>query len=57
MEANPEIAVTLSAKLLAELRDESVRLGVPIEYLVAGLVLDTFEEAHVPAAAPLRAAG
>lgn len=40
-EAN--VAVTLSADLLRTMRREARRLGVPIEWLVASLVVDTVE--------------
>ena len=43
MNAAPEVAVTLSPELLARLRDEAAALDLPIEYLVAALVLDTME--------------
>ena len=45
MHADPELAVTLSDKLFAHLRDEARRLGIPLEWLVASLVVDTMEEA------------
>jgi hypothetical protein len=38
----PEVAVTLSIELLRHLRDESRRLEIPLEWLVAGLVCDSF---------------
>ena len=44
MECSPEIAVTLSPELLERLGAEARQLGVPVEYLVASLVVDTFEE-------------
>ncbi len=39
-----EIAVTLSSELLDHLGVEARLLDVPVEYLVAGLIVDTFEE-------------
>ena len=39
-----ELAVTLSADLLKHLRDEAQTLGVPLEWLVASLVVDTLDE-------------
>jgi hypothetical protein len=56
MEATPEIVVTVSAELMKSLRGEADRLGVPIEYLIAGLVLDTFEGSPTRKTPPLRAA-
>jgi hypothetical protein len=38
-----ELAVTLSSDLYAHLRLEARRLGVPMRWLVASMVLDTFE--------------
>ena len=40
----PEVAVTLSIELLRHLRDESRRLEIPLEWLVAGLVCDSFDD-------------
>jgi hypothetical protein len=37
------VSVTLSPELLLHLRAESRRLELPIEYLVAALVVDTIE--------------
>ncbi len=48
MEYSDEIAVTLSPALLRRLDAEAHTLGVPLEYLVAGLVVDTFEEVDGP---------
>ena len=45
MNAAAELAVTLSDTLYARLRDEARRLGLPLEWLVASLVVDTLEEA------------
>ncbi len=38
-----ELAVTLSSDLFAHLRLEARRLRVPMRWLVASMVLDTFE--------------
>jgi hypothetical protein len=46
---SPELSVTLSAALYDHLCAEARRLDVPIEWLVASLVLDTVDE--TPAAA------
>jgi hypothetical protein len=43
MNAAPEVAVTLSPELLARLRDEAAALDLPLEYLVAALIVDTME--------------
>jgi hypothetical protein len=40
-----KISVTLSGELLDHLRSECQRLHVPLNWLVAGLVLDTSESA------------
>ncbi len=45
MNASPELAVTLSDDLLNHLRDEALRLEIPLEWLVASLVVDTMDEA------------
>ncbi len=47
MKAEPELNVTLSAELLDHLRAESQRLEVPMEWLVASLIVDTLDEAGV----------
>jgi hypothetical protein len=44
MDAMPEVAVTLSDELLDHLRDEAKELAVPLEWLVASLVVDTIDE-------------
>ena len=44
MTTSPELAITLSAALFDHLREEAGRLGVPIEWLVASLVVDTIDE-------------
>lgn len=43
MDANSEIRVTLSDELLKQLRKEAESRHVPLRWLVAGLVCDTFE--------------
>jgi hypothetical protein len=44
MATNSEFAVTLSAALYDHLRAEATRLGLPLEWLVASLVVDTIEQ-------------
>jgi hypothetical protein len=52
MNAQAEVAVTVSKALYASLRAEAKRLGVSVEWLVAGLIVDTMEDAPVrPSAA------
>jgi|GEM_PF-4626626 len=48
-----EVAVTLAPELFERLRAEAALLGVSLEWLVASLVVDTFEEsmATVPVTA------
>ncbi len=41
MNTRPELTVTLSRELYKHLSAESVRLDVPLEWLVASMVLDT----------------
>jgi hypothetical protein len=43
MTTSPEVDVTLSADLLRRLRDEARALGVPLQWLVASLVVDTVD--------------
>jgi len=43
MKTRSELAVTLSAELYAHLSAEAKRLEVPLEWLVASLVLDTVD--------------
>ncbi len=51
-----ELAIELTPALMRRLRTESRRLDVPIEYLVASIVVDTMEpDADATAAAPSRA--
>lgn len=44
MTTAPELSVTLSDELLKHLRAESSRLKVALEWLVAGLVVDTLDD-------------
>lgn len=46
MSIQTDFAVTLSAELFKHLRSEARRLGVPLEWLVASLVVDTLDEAE-----------
>lgn len=39
----PEVSVTLSKELYRQLRAESRRLGLPLEWVVASMVADTIE--------------
>ncbi len=43
MDANPRIAVVLSDELLCQLRRVAQGKHIPLRWLVAGLVCDTFE--------------
>jgi hypothetical protein len=43
MKATPEIPVTLSHELLGHLRSRAAELGVPLRWLIAGLICDTVE--------------
>lgn len=43
MTTSPEVDVTLSADLLRRLRAEARALGVPLQWLVASLVVDTVD--------------
>ncbi len=42
----PELAVTLPLDLLRHLRAESRRLEVPLEWLIAAVVVETMEPAE-----------
>jgi DNA-directed RNA polymerase specialized sigma24 family protein len=44
MSGESEVAVTLSNELLDHLRSEARRLEIPLEWLVASLVVDTIDE-------------
>jgi hypothetical protein len=44
MNAPSEFAVTLAPELFEQLRREAKLLGVSLEWLVASLVVDTFDE-------------
>lgn len=43
MTSASEVAVTLSAELFKHLRAEAERLGIPLEWLVASIVVDTVD--------------
>ena len=43
MDASPQVRVTLSDDLLNHLRQRAQEKHVPLRWLVAGLVCDTFE--------------
>lgn len=54
MIAAPELSVTLTPALMKHLRAESRRLGVDLEWLIAGMVVDTLDDSKfdcVPLAA------
>jgi hypothetical protein len=44
MNTEPSLAVTLSAELFELLSAEARELGLPLEWLVASLVVDTVDE-------------
>lgn len=46
MNSASEVCVTLDPDLYEQLRTEARRLDVPLEWLVASLVVDTFEADH-----------
>lgn len=46
-----ELAVTLSAELYESLAAEARELGVPLEWIIASLIVDTMETAPEPIAA------
>src|SRR5262249_45972584 len=48
MRALSEVVVTFSAELWAELRRQAAALDIPVEWLTAGLVCDTIEQAGRP---------
>jgi hypothetical protein len=43
MNSEKELAVTLSSELFNSLKAEAAELGLPLEWLVASLVFDTFD--------------
>ena len=45
MNPSSELSVTLSPELYRHLKAEARRLGVPLQWLVASLVVDTIEKA------------
>jgi hypothetical protein len=45
MKGVKEVVVTLSPELWSELRRQAAALNIPVEWLAAGLVCDTLEEA------------
>jgi hypothetical protein len=47
MHNEPSLAVTLSAELFELLTVEARKLGLPLEWLVASLVVDTVDETRV----------
>lgn len=49
MNAASDVAVTLAPELLDRLRQEARELGLPLEYVVASLVVDTVESLDGPA--------
>ena len=53
MEIDTNMDVTLSPELYAKLAAEARELDLPLEWLVASLILDTFED---PEPSPLRTA-
>jgi hypothetical protein len=44
MTSTSEVAVTLTPELFAHLQAEADLLGLPMEWLVASIVADTFDE-------------
>jgi hypothetical protein len=49
-----ELSVTLSPELFAQIRDEAKQLDLPIEWLIASLIVDTVDSVS-PATAPVAA--
>jgi hypothetical protein len=47
MTSTSEVAVTLTPELFAHLKAEADLLGLPMEWLVASIVADTFDETAV----------
>ncbi|MHC5539354.1 hypothetical protein ACYOEI_14140 [Singulisphaera rosea] len=50
MNALSEVAVTLAPELLDRLRSEAAGLGLSLEWLIASLIVDSLDEADLPAA-------
>ena len=50
---DPGLSVTLSEKLFDRLKSESARLAVPLEWLVASLLVEMASE-EAPSNSPLR---
>ncbi len=50
MNADSELTVTLSDDLFEHLSDEAARLGIPLQWLVASIVVDTMDEDDEPQA-------
>lgn len=48
MNALSELSVTLSDDLYQHLSDEATRLGIPLEWLVASMVVDTMDDEDGP---------
>ncbi len=44
MNAEPSLAVTLSAELFERLSTEARKLGLPLEWLIASLIVDTVDD-------------
>ena len=55
MNTEPSLAVTLSAELFDRLSAEARSLGLPLEWLVASLVVDTVDDAHLNSSLARRA--
>jgi hypothetical protein len=54
MNTGRSIEVTLPADVYRKLKQEARDLGVPLRYVLAGLVHDTFEAVTAPAASGAR---
>ena len=52
MDTASELAITVSGKLYRHLRAEARRLGVPLEWLVASLIVETIDEGEPAALEP-----
>ena len=55
MTTRPEVDVTLSLPLLHRLRAEARELGVPIEWLIASMIVDTVDTVERVASEPVAA--